>query len=89
MLRQNGHVVSALSERVEATIRRHDLIPGGGEITCLVSGGADSTCLWHVLGVLGYRVSAVHVNHGLRGAESDADARFCAERMGADDRGAR
>ncbi len=49
-------------------------------MTCLVSGGADSTCLWHVLGALGYRVSAVHVNHGLRGDESEEDARFCAER---------
>ena len=88
-MRQNGHVVSALSERVEATIRRHDLIPGGGEIACLVSGGADSTCLWHVLGALGYRVSAVHVNHGLRGAESDADAAFCRGANGRDDRGAR
>ena len=66
-----------------ATIRRHDLIPPGGEVTCLVSGGADSTCLWHVLGALGYRVSAVHVNHGLRGDESDGDARFCAEVLGA------
>ncbi len=26
-----------------------DLIPPGGDVTCLVSGGADSTCLWHVL----------------------------------------
>jgi tRNA(Ile)-lysidine synthase len=51
---------------------------------CLVSGGVDSTCLWHVLGELGYRVSALHVNHGLRGAESDEDARFCAERLGAE-----
>ena len=66
------------------TIRRHDLIPPGGEVTCLVSGGADSTCLWHVLGELGYRVSAVHVNHGLRGEESEEDARFCAERLGAE-----
>jgi tRNA(Ile)-lysidine synthase len=82
-LRQNRHVVSVLLERVEATIRRYDLIPAGGGITCLVSGGADSTCLWHVLGGLGYRVSAVHVNHGLRGAESEADAVFCAERMAA------
>ena len=48
-----------------------------------MSGGADSTCLWHLLGDLGYRVSAVHVNHGLRGAESEADARFCAEALGA------
>jgi tRNA(Ile)-lysidine synthase len=76
--------VSALAERVEKAIRRHELIPPGGEITCLVSGGADSTCLWHVLGSLGYLVSAVHVNHGLRAAESDADAAFCAERMSAD-----
>jgi tRNA(Ile)-lysidine synthase len=83
-LRQNGRIVSALAERVDATIRRHELIPHGGEITCLVSGGADSTCLWHVLGSLGYRVSAVHVDHGLRGAESDADAAFCAERLGAE-----
>lgn len=53
-------------------------------MTCLVSGGADSTCLFHVLSDLGYRVSALHVNHGLRGAESDADARFCAEQFGAE-----
>ena len=72
-----------LSQRVEAFIRRHELIPPGGEVTCLVSGGADSTCLWHVLRELGYRVSALHVNHGLRGAESEADARFCMERLGA------
>ena len=49
-------------------------------MTCLVSGGADSTCLWDVLRELGYRVSALHVDHGLRGAESDEDARFCRER---------
>ncbi len=51
---------------------------------CLVSGGADSTCLYHALDELGYRVSALHVDHGLRGAESDEDARFCAERFGAE-----
>ena len=76
-------MASPFAERVAATIRRHDLIPPGGEVTCLVSGGADSTCLWHVLGALGYRVSAVHVNHGLRGDESDEDARFCADVLGA------
>ncbi len=73
-----------LRARAEEFIRRHELIPPSGEITCLVSGGADSTCLWHVLTVLGYRVSALHVNHGLRGADSDEDARFCAERFGAE-----
>ena len=56
----------------------------GGDVTCLVSGGADSTCLWHVLRGLGYAVSALHVDHGLRGEESAADARFCAEALGAE-----
>jgi tRNA(Ile)-lysidine synthase len=71
-------------ERVESFIRTHDLIPPGGDVCCLVSGGADSTCLWHVLGMLGYRVSALHVNHSLRGPASDADARFCADVLGAE-----
>jgi tRNA(Ile)-lysidine synthase len=75
-------MAGAISERVERFIREHDLIPPGGEVCCLVSGGADSTCLWHVLGELGYRVSAVHVDHGLRGEESDEDARHCVELMG-------
>src|ERR687895_1870886 len=76
--------VKRFRELVELDIRRHELIPEDGEVLCLVSGGADSTCLWHVLGELGYAVSAVHVDHGLRGAESDADARLCRELMGAE-----
>jgi tRNA(Ile)-lysidine synthase len=73
-----------LSARVEAQIRAHGLLEPGAEVTCLVSGGADSTCLWHVLGGLGYRVAAVHVHHGLRGEDADADARHCAEVLGAE-----
>jgi tRNA(Ile)-lysidine synthase len=74
---------SALRTRIEQHIRSHELIPSRGDVLVLVSGGADSTCLWHALGALGYRVSALHVNHGLRGAESDEDARFCREQLGA------
>jgi tRNA(Ile)-lysidine synthase len=73
-----------LLERIEAHVRRHALIEPGGEVLCLVSGGADSTCLFHALRELGYRVSALHVDHGLRGAESDEDARWCEERFGAE-----
>jgi tRNA(Ile)-lysidine synthase len=76
--------VRRFHELVELDIRRHELIPEGGEVLCLVSGGSDSTCLWHVLSELGYRVSALHVDHGLRGRESDEDARFCRERLGAE-----
>jgi tRNA(Ile)-lysidine synthase len=73
-----------VSARVEAQIGRHGLLDPGGKVTCLVSGGADSTCLWHVLRELGYRVRAVHVHHGLRGEEADADARHCADLLGAE-----
>jgi tRNA(Ile)-lysidine synthetase-like protein len=76
--------VFVLRDSVEKFIRQQELIPPGGAVTCLVSGGADSSCLWHVLTALGYRVSALHVNHGLRGAESDEDARFCVEHFGAE-----
>ena len=78
-----GHTEAMLA-RIESLIREHDLIEPGGEVTCLVSGGADSTYLWHALRELGYRVSALHVAHGLRGAESDEDARFCRETFGAE-----
>jgi tRNA(Ile)-lysidine synthase len=82
----------ALRRRVDEFIRALRLIPPGGEVTVLVSGGPDSTCAWHVLGRLGYRVGALHVDHGLRGEASAADALFCAERFGArvvDGRGGR
>jgi tRNA(Ile)-lysidine synthase len=73
-----------LGERVEVFIREHELIESRGDVTVLVSGGADSTCLWHVLREMGYGVSALHVNHGLRGADSEEDARFCRAVLGAE-----
>ena len=75
---------AALRGRVETFIRRHELIAPGSDVLCLVSGGADSTCLWHVLRELGYRVDALHVDHRLRGAESEEDARFCRDVLGAE-----
>ncbi|HEX3256240.1 MAG TPA: tRNA lysidine(34) synthetase TilS [Gaiellaceae bacterium] len=75
---------AALRARIEEHIRRHDLIPPSGDVVCLVSGGPDSTCLWHALGALGYRVETLHVNHRLRGEESEEDAEFCRERLGAE-----
>jgi tRNA(Ile)-lysidine synthetase-like protein len=71
-------------ERIEANIRAGDLIVPGGEVLCLVSGGPDSTCLYVALRELGYGVSALHVNYGLRGCDSDDDARFCARELGAE-----
>src|SRR3989442_9659026 len=41
-----------------------------------VSGGADSVCLVLVLKELGFDIGVAHLNHGLRGAESDDDEAF-------------
>jgi tRNA(Ile)-lysidine synthase len=46
-----------------------------------LSGGADSVLLFHLLIAASEApaITAVHVHHGLRGAEADRDADFCAE----------
>ncbi len=50
-------------------------------VVVALSGGADSVCLLHLLSVyakqIGFNLSAVHVNHHLRGDESERDAEFC------------
>lgn len=53
----------------------------GGKILCGFSGGADSTVLLTVLiKIFGAEnITAVHVNHMLRGADADADEEFCRE----------
>ena len=55
----------------------------GGRVIACLSGGADSVCLLKVLSELKdelqISLSAVHVNHCLRGEESDRDMRFCEE----------
>jgi tRNA(Ile)-lysidine synthase len=51
----------------------------GRPLLVALSGGRDSVALLHLLGdqALRLQLSAVHVHHGLRGAEADADAEFC------------
>lgn len=56
------------------------MIENGDHVVAGVSGGADSVCLLRVLCELrecmGFSLSAVHVEHGIRGAESLSDAAF-------------
>lgn len=52
------------------------MAPEGARLGVAVSGGADSVALLDILGRLGYRLHILHVNHQLRGRESDEDEQF-------------
>jgi tRNA(Ile)-lysidine synthase len=67
-----------LASRVAAFIAEHALLEPGEAVLVLVSGGADSACAWGLVRELGYDVEALHVEHGLRGADGLADAAHCA-----------
>jgi len=71
---------SDLISRVRWTIRKHHLLEAKDKVVVAVSGGADSVCLVSVLLGLkdefGISLHIAHLDHGLRGEESDADARW-------------
>ena len=56
--------------------RASGLLADGEPLLVLLSGGADSVCLLDVAMHLGARVSALHVNYGLR-AEAEKDEAHC------------
>jgi tRNA(Ile)-lysidine synthase len=67
-----------------ALLARCTFPPAGTDVTCAVSGGADSLALLVLAVVAGCGVTAVHVDHGLR-PESEADlVRDAAARYRAD-----
>jgi tRNA(Ile)-lysidine synthase len=63
---------------IRKTIEKHRQMALGDRILVGVSGGADSVCLALVLKELGFSIGIGHVNHGLRGADSDGDENFTA-----------
>lgn len=69
-----------LVQKVRSYIQRQQLMQAGDRVSVAVSGGADSTALLRLLlelrAELGIVLSVVHLNHQLRGAESDADEQF-------------
>lgn len=68
-------------ENIRLAAGRFDMFGKADTIVCALSGGADSVCLTLALKELsseyGFKIKAVHVNHLLRGAESDRDEQFC------------
>ncbi len=73
----------ALERRVANFVREHNLFSAGDKLVVAVSGGADSVCLLHVLAQWrrepGLELHVVHLNHQLRGAESDSDASYVSD----------
>jgi len=74
---------SSLEHRVLGFIREHQLVPDGEKLVVAVSGGADSVCLLHILTnlqkELKIKLHIAHLNHQLRGADSNADAEYVAD----------
>jgi tRNA(Ile)-lysidine synthase len=72
-----------LEQRVINFVREQNLISVGDKLVVAVSGGADSVCLLHILARhrndLGVELYVAHLNHQLRGAESDADATYVSD----------
>ena len=67
---------SSLPETIHETIECHGLIPAPANVLVGVSGGADSVALLRALHQLGIPVTIAHLNHRLRGVDSDADEQF-------------
>ncbi len=69
-----------MEKETKAYMERYRMTSCGDGILAGLSGGADSVCLVYLLkrlsGGLGTELRAVHVNHGLRGAEADRDEAF-------------
>ncbi|MBQ2998520.1 MAG: tRNA lysidine(34) synthetase TilS [Oscillospiraceae bacterium] len=68
------------TEAVKKVIRRFGMFEKGGKIVAAVSGGCDSSVLLHILWRLStemdLEIICAHINHNLRGAESDRDEAF-------------
>lgn len=74
--------MGSFATSIAATIARHRMLAPGDRIVAAVSGGADSVALARILisppdpRIPRAEVTIAHVEHGIRGADSEADARF-------------
>ncbi len=77
---KTGKQQLTLEQQVACFIQRHNLFPGGSRLLLAVSGGPDSICLLHILlrlrQELDVELHVAHLDHQLRGAESEEDADY-------------
>ncbi len=73
----------SLERKVLDFVRGRHLVDKGARLVVAVSGGPDSVCLLNTLvslrARLGVTLHVAHLDHGLRGADSAADAAYVAE----------
>ena len=66
--------------KVKSAISDYNMLNGAKRVCAALSGGADSVSLLHIMrdlsSDLGIEICACHLNHGLRGVESDSDECF-------------
>jgi len=75
-------------DTVRSTLTRHGMLSLGDSVAVAVSGGPDSMALLRILELLrpelGLQLTVCHINHQLRGEDSELDealvARYCRER---------
>lgn len=69
-----------VEERTEETITKYRMFDKGDKVVIGVSGGPDSVCLVYVLRSLSnlwkFNLNIAHLNHGLRGRDSEEDLDF-------------
>jgi tRNA(Ile)-lysidine synthase len=76
-------VTSGLVHQILEFCQKNSLLASHDHVVIGLSGGADSLCLLHVLETLrphfDLKLTLAHLNHQLRGSESQADAAFVRE----------
>ncbi|MBS7074363.1 MAG: hypothetical protein KH094_09760, partial [Haemophilus parainfluenzae] len=72
-----------MKDKVITYIRKNKLIEPGDNVLVALSGGPDSVCLLDILyklkDKLNITLGAVHINHMLRGEDSDKDEEYVIE----------
>src|SRR5699024_8419121 len=64
-------------DKIVNYVQQYRMLEGRDGVVVGLSGGADSVCLLSVMSRMaaekGFKLMAVHVHHGIRGAEADRD----------------
>jgi len=72
--------IDFMLDKVLKTVEKFNMLRNNDSIIVGVSGGADSVCLLHILNRLSdiykIKLTAVHINHCIRGKDADSDELF-------------